>query len=308
MLAIDLFVFNRHAHKVKIREAAISSAIWVTCGLAFAVVVAVVWGGNYAGEYMAGYLIEKSLSVDNLFVFALLMSYFAVPAEYQHRVLFWGVLGALVFRAIFIAAGAALLENFAWTIYVFGGFLVLTGIRMAFHKGDEVHPERNPVLKALRKVVPITKDYHGAKFFVKEGAKRFATPMLAVLIVIETTDIIFAVDSIPAIFAVTDEPFLVFTSNAFAILGLRALYFLLAGVMDRFVYLKIGLAVVLIFVGAKMLASEAIHMPTWISLGVIAVVLAVSIGASLLTTRDDDKEKTTDAPAAPGGEDPRTGV
>jgi tellurite resistance protein TerC len=285
MLLLDLFVFHRHAHEVSMREAAVTSAVWITLGLSFAGVVALVWGGTAAGEYLAGYLIEKSLSVDNIFVFALLLSYFAVPKENQHRVLFWGVLGALVFRAIFIAAGATLLETFSWTIYVFGAFLVLTGVKMARHDGGEVHPDRNPVLRAVRRLVPLTPEYHGQRFFVKDGARRLATPMLAVLVAIETTDVLFAVDSIPAIFAVTDEPFLVFTSNAFAILGLRALYFLLAGMMSRFVYLKLGLAAVLVFVGAKMLAAGVYHLPVWVSLLVIAGILATSVVASLRATR-----------------------
>ena len=285
MLMLDLFVFHRDAHEVTMREAAVTSTVWITLGLCFAGVVAFAWGGTAAGEYLAGYLIEKSLSVDNIFVFALLLSYFAVPAENQHRVLFWGVLGALVFRAIFIVAGAALLETFSWTIYVFGAFLVLTGVKMARHRGGEVHPERNPVLGAVRRFVPMTSEYHGQRFFVRDGLKRLATPMLAVLVAIETTDILFAVDSIPAIFAVTDEPFLVFTSNAFAILGLRALYFLLAGMMNRFVYLKVGLAAVLVFVGAKMLVSNVYHLPVWASLLFIACVLFTSVVASLRATR-----------------------
>ena len=287
MLALDLAVFHRDAHEVSMREAALTSSVWVALGLGFAVVVGLVWGGTAAGEYLAGYLIEKSLSVDNIFVFALLLSYFAVPAAYQHRVLFWGVIGALVLRAAFIVAGAALLETFHWTIYVFGAFLVLTGVKMARHRGGEVHPERNPVLKALRRIVPMTSEYRGQRFFVKDGVRRLATPMLAVLVAVETTDVLFAVDSIPAIFAVTEEPFLVFTSNAFAILGLRALYFLLAGMMSRFVYLKIGLAAVLVFVGTKMLLADVFHMPVWLSLGVIATVLGVSVAASLRATREE---------------------
>ena len=293
MLAMDLFVFHRHAHEVSMREAAFTSAIWVTIGLSFCGLVTLVWGGTAGGEYLAGYLIEKSLSVDNIFVFALLLSYFAVPAEYQHRVLFWGVIGALVLRALFIVAGAALLETFHWTIYVFGAFLVLTGVKMARHRGGEVHPERNPVLRALRRVVPMTSEYRGQRFFVKDCVRRVATPMLAVLVAVETTDVLFAVDSIPAIFAVTEEPFLVFTSNAFAILGLRALYFLLAGMMSRFVYLKTGLAAVLVFVGAKMLLADVFHLPVWLSLGVIASVLAVSVAASLRATREEAVDTLT---------------
>src|SRR5215210_3449601 len=282
MLALDLFVFHRNAHEVTMREAAVTSAVWITLGLSFAGVVAWAWGATAAGEYLAGYLIEKSLSVDNIFVFALLLSYFAVPAANQHRVLFWGVLGALVFRAVFIVAGATLLETFSWTIYVFGAFLVLTGVKMARHDGGEVHPDRNPVLRAVRRFVPLTPEYHGQRFFVKRDLKRFATPMLAVLVAIETTDILFAVDSIPAIFAVTDEPFLVFTSNAFAILGLRALYFLLAGMITRFAYLKIGLAAVLALVGVKLLLTHVVHLPIWLSLGVIAGILGTALVASLV--------------------------
>lgn len=283
MLALDLFVFHRTAHAVSIKEAAGWSAVWIALGLSF---MGVIWfwqGGTAAGEYLAGYLIEKSLSVDNIFVFALVFTYFAVPAAYQHKVLFWGVVGAIVFRAIFIAAGAALLHNFHWMIYVFGGFLVFTGIRMALHREGEMHPERNPVLRLVRRFVPMTTEYHGDKFFVRHAGKLIATPLFAVLIVVETTDIIFAVDSIPAIFAVTDDPFLVFTSNAFAILGLRALYFLLADLIGRFVYLKIGLAGVLVFVGAKMLLTDIYKVPIVASLVAIAAILSVSIIASLVS-------------------------
>jgi tellurite resistance protein TerC len=284
MLLLDLFVFHREAHEVTMREAATSSAMWVALGLAFGAVVWMVWGGDRAGEYYAGYLIEKSLSVDNIFVFALLFSFFAVPAAYQHRLLFWGVLGALVFRGLFIAAGAALLENFHWVIYVFGGFLVWTGVRMARHGDAEVHPERNPMLRLLRRVMPVTDSYVGTRFFVRRDRRTWATPLFAVLVAIETTDVLFAVDSIPAIFAVTDEAFLVFTSNAFAILGLRALYFLLAGLMDRVVYLKYGLAAILVFVGVKMLLVDVWHIPIALSLAVIAAVLGVSVALSLRAT------------------------
>ena len=282
MLLLDLLVLHRKAHEVSMKEAATWSGIWIAMGLGFGVIVWA-WGGSTAaGEYLAGYLIEKSLSVDNIFVFALLFSYFAVPVQYQHRVLFLGILGALVFRVIFIAGGAALLENFHWMIYVFGGFLVLTGIKMARHRDLEIHPEHNPVLRLMRRAVPMTPDYRGQRFFVREAGRRLATPMLAVLVVIETTDIIFAVDSIPAIFAITRDTFLVFTSNAFAILGLRALYFLLAGMMGRFRYLKVGLAAILVFVGAKMLVSEFYKVPIWASLSVIGLTLAVAITVSLL--------------------------
>ncbi len=282
LLALDLFVFHRDAHEVSFREAAVFSGFWIALGLAFA---GVIWwwrGAELAGEYLAGYLIEKSLAVDNIFVFALIFSYFAVPAKYQHRVLFWGVLGALVFRAGLIAGGAALLETFHWTIYVFGAFLVLTGVQMARHRDREMHPERNPALRVFRRLVPTTAGYHGQRLTVRQGGRWTATPLLAVLVLIETTDIIFAVDSIPAIFAVTRDPFLVFSSNAFAILGLRALYFMLAGMIARFVYLKLGLSAVLVFVGLKMVVSDVLKVPIWLSLSVIAVLIGTSIVASLL--------------------------
>ena len=280
-LALDLFVLHRDAHEVSMREAALTSAAWIAVGVAFGIGVWWFAGADRAGEYFAGYLIEKSLSVDNVFVFALLFSYFAVPAKYQHRVLFWGVVGALILRAGFIAAGAALLEQFHWVIYVFGGLLLVTGIKMLRSSGHSVDPGRNPVLRLLRRRVAMTDEYHGQRFFVRQGVRWVATPMLAVLVAIETTDVVFAVDSIPAIFAVTDEPFLVFTSNAFAILGLRALYFLLAGMMGRFVYLKTGLAAILLFVGAKMLLTEVWKVPIALSLLVIASILAVAVVASL---------------------------
>jgi tellurite resistance protein TerC len=282
MLALDLLVLHRDAHEVSMREAALTSAMWVALGVLFGVGVWVFSGGEHAGEYFAGYLIEKSLSVDNIFVFALIFGYFAVPAKYQHRVLFWGVVGALVLRAGFIAAGAALLESFSWTVYVFGGFLLLTGLRMARQRDSHVDPSRNPLLRLLRRRVPMTDGYEGQRFFVRRAGRILATPMLAVLLVVETTDVVFAVDSIPAIFAVTEEPFLVFTSNAFAILGLRALYFLLAGMITRFAYLKIGLAAVLAFVGLKLLLTHVVHLPIWLSLGVIAAILGTSLVASLV--------------------------
>ena len=286
LLALDLFVFHREAHEVSFREATKFSIFWIALGLAFGGLIFVWLGPRAGGEYLAGYLIEKSLAVDNIFVFALIFGYFAVPAKYQHRVLFWGVVGALVFRAGFIAGGAALLENFHWMIYVFGGFLVFTGIRMARHRNEEMHPERNPVLRLFRRVIPTTDGYHGQRFVVRHAGALMATPLMAVLVLVETTDIIFAVDSIPAIFAVTSDPFLVFTSNAFAILGLRALYFMLAGMMERFVYLKVGLAAVLVFVGAKMLLSDVVKVPIWASLLAIATMIGVSILVSLRATAD----------------------
>ena len=293
MLALDLFVLHREAHEVSFAEAGIWSAVWISLGLAFGALIWAWQGPQTAGEYYAGYLIEKSLSVDNVFVFALIFTYFAVPKAYQHRVLFWGVLGALVFRAIFIVAGAALLHEFHWMIYVFGGFLVLTGIKMWRSRDTHMDPGANPVLRAMRQVVRITPDYVGQRMAFREDGRWFATPLLAVLVVIETSDIIFAVDSIPAIFAVTDEPFIVFTSNAFAILGLRALYFLLAGMMDRFTYLKVGLAAVLVFVGAKMLLTDIWKVPIWLSLLVIAALIGGSILISL-------RREAAEAPEVPG--------
>jgi tellurite resistance protein TerC len=229
------------------------------------------WHGQViAGEYLAGYVIERSLSVDNIFVFALIFGYFNVPPAYQHRVLVWGILGAVVFRIAFIAAGASLLDAFHWMIYVFGGFLVFTGIRMAISKEVEIHPENNPALRMLRRVIRMTTDYHGTRFFVRQGGVMMATPLVAVLVVIETTDIIFAVDSIPAIFAVTDHAFIVFSSNAFAILGMRVLYFMLASAMHRFIYLKVGLALVLVLVGVKMLTEDVLHVSIWLLFTMLA--------------------------------------
>lgn len=293
MLAIDLFA-HRRAHVVEVREAAIWSAVWIAFGLGFGAVVWWAWGAEFAGQYFAGYVIEKSLAVDNVFVFAIIFSYFAVPREYQHRVLFYGVLGALVFRAVFIAAGSVLIASFAWILYVFGAFLVATGIKMALHRNDTIDPDRSIVLKLFRKLVPTTDEYHGQKFLVRQAGRWVATPLLAVLVLVEVTDIVFAVDSIPAIFAVTQQPFLVFTSNAFAILGLRAMYFLLADLMHRFIYLKLGLALVLIWVGIKMLLLEIYKIPTGLSLAVVAALLAVAVTASWIRTR------TTTASAGPG--------
>jgi tellurite resistance protein TerC len=281
MLAVDLLFFHREAHEVSVSEAAVWSGIWIGLSLCFGGIVWATLGGQAAGEYMSGYLIEKSLSVDNLFVFALLLNYFAVPLAHQHRLLYWGVLGALVARAAFIFAGVALLDAFHWTIYVFGALLVITGARMATHSDTEVHPDRNPVLNLLRRAVPITDEYHEQHFFVRREGRRWATPLLAVLVVIETTDVVFAIDSIPAIFAITRNTFLVFTSNAFAILGLRALYFLLAGFLGRLAYLNVGLAAVLVFVGVKMLLTDVYHVPVWASLLTIAAMIGVSVVISL---------------------------
>ena len=285
LLALDLFVFHREAHEVTFREASLFSVFWIALGLGFGGVVLWWLGPTAAQGYVAGYLLEKSLAVDNIFVFALLFSYFAVPSKYQHRLLFWGVLGALVFRAGLIAGGAALLDRFHWMIYLFGAFLIVTGVRLATHRTEEIHPERNPVLRLFRRVVPTTGEYHGQRLTVREAGRLMATPLMAVLVLVETTDVIFALDSIPAIFAVTRDPFLVFSSNAFAILGLRALYFMLAGLIERFVYLKVGLAIVLVFVGLKMIGSDLVEVPTWASLVVIAVTIGGAVVASLRRTR-----------------------
>lgn len=295
MLAIDLFA-HRDAHVVGMREAAVWSGVWVTLGLAFGAIVWWVWGAEFAGQYFAGYLIEKSLAVDNVFVFAIIFSYFAVPREYQHRVLFYGVLGALVFRAVFIAAGSVLIASFAWILYVFGAFLVATGLRMALHRNETIDPERSVVLRAFRRLIPVTDEYHGQKFLIRQAGRWVATPLLAVLVLVEVTDIIFAVDSIPAIFAVTQQPFLVFTSNAFAILGLRAMYFLLADLMHRFIYLKLGLALVLVWVGIKMLLLEVYKIPTGISLAVVVAILTVAVTASWIRTRPVERPDETLSP------------
>jgi tellurite resistance protein TerC len=294
LLVADLLIVHRTAHVISTREAAIESAVWISIGLAFSGVIFAWQGLDATGEYLAGYLIEKSLSIDNVFVWALILSYFAVPREFQFRVLFWGVFGALVLRAIFIFGGVALLEQFSWIIYIFGAFLLITAIRLLRHDDAEVHPENNPVLKLVRRVVPSTSTYHGQAMFIRENGKRLATPLFAVLIVIESSDVVFAVDSVPAILAVSREQFIVFSSNAFAILGLRALYFLLADLRDRFDYLQQGLAIILAFVGIKMLLTEVWHIPTFASLGVIAVVLTVSIWASIRKANREGDESTTD--------------
>ena len=277
LLLVDLLLVHRTAHVITTKEAAIESAIWISLALAFGLVVLAWQGGDAAGEYYAGYLIEKSLSIDNVFVWALIMSYFAVPQQFQFRVLFWGIFGALVLRAIFIFAGVAILERFSWVIYVFGAFLLYTAIKLLRPSHEDVHPEENPILKLVNRVIPSTTVYDGQKLFTMENGKRLATPLLAVLIVVESSDVVFAVDSIPAILAVSREEFIVFSSNAWAILGLRALYFLLADLRNKFRFLQQGLGVVLAFVGIKMLVSEVYHFPTYASLAVIGVVLLVAI-------------------------------
>ncbi len=285
MLALDLGVFHRKAHAVSLREATVWSGVWISLALLFNAGIWYFRGSEAGVQFLTGYLIEKSLSVDNIFVMALIFGYFAVPAIHQHRVLFWGILGALVMRAAFILAGAALLEAFHWIIYVFGAFLIITGLKMALTRETELHPENNPVLRLVRRLVPVTSDYRHGHFFVRENGRRWATPLFLVLVLVETTDLIFAVDSIPAIFAVTTDPFLVYTSNIFAILGLRSLYFLLAGVMQTFVYLKLGLAAILMFVGTKMAIMDFYKIPSFVSLLVVAALLATAIGASLWRNR-----------------------
>jgi tellurite resistance protein TerC len=296
LLVADLLLVHRTPHDIGFKEAAIESAVWITIGLSFTFVMLGWHGGSAAGEYLSGYLIEKSLSVDNVFVWAVIFSYFGVPQKYQFRVLFWGIFGALVLRAIFIFAGVALIEAFDWILYVFGAFLLITAVRVARHKDAEVHPESNPVLKLVRKVVPSTTEYDGQKLFTRRTGRRLATPLFAVLILVETTDVVFAVDSIPAILAVSREPFIVFSSNAFAILGLRSLYFLLAGMAGRFRYLNVGLGAILFFVGVKMIIVEWYHFPTWVSLGVITGLLTLTVWLSLRA----EKRELADQPSAGG--------
>jgi tellurite resistance protein TerC len=294
MLVLDLGVFHRKAHSVGVREALIWTGVWIGLALVFNVGIYHYFGTQPALEFLTGYVIEKALSVDNLFVFLVVFAYFKVPPALQHRVLFWGILGALVMRALFVALGAVLLARFHFIFYVFGAFLVFTGIKMISQRGDnDVHPERNPVLRLFSRFVPSVSDYRGTHFLVVENGRRMATPLLMVLCVIEATDIVFAVDSIPAIFAVTTDPFIVYTSNIFAILGLRALYFALAGMMGKFRYLKTGVGLVLAFVGVKMTIADFYKFPIALSLGVIVTVLVGSIVASLLRpeSRDDDHDE-----------------
>jgi tellurite resistance protein TerC len=283
LLALDLGVFHRKSHEVGFREALTWSVVWVSLALAFNYAVYHFFGPQKGLEFLTGYVIEKALSVDNIFVFLMLFSYFSVPEAYQHRVLFWGILGALVMRAIFIALGAALLAKFHWVIYVFGAVLVFTAIKMLRTGGaHDIHPDRNPVYRLFRRFVPAVDTYRGDKFLVREGGRWVATPLMAVLVAVEATDLVFAVDSIPAIFAVTSDPFIVYTSNIFAILGLRAMFFLLAGVMDKFEYLKVGLALVLGFVGGKMLLTDVYKIPIELSLAIVATLIAGSVLVSIV--------------------------
>jgi len=280
MLGLDLGVFHRRAHTVKFREALAWSMVWIALAVIFAVVVFFWHGRTPALEFVTGYVIELSLSVDNLFVFLLIFRFFQVPAVHQHKVLFWGILGALIMRAVFIAAGVGLIQRFHWIVYVFGAFLVYSGIKLFFQEEAEIHPEKNPVLRLFRRFVPVTKDYEGDKFFVRRPGL-YATPLFVVLLVVETTDLLFAVDSIPAILAITRDAFIVYTSNVFAIMGLRSMYFALAGMMEMFRYLHYGLSLVLVFVGAKMLLSHYLEIPTPVALAAVAGVLAISVIASV---------------------------
>ena len=282
LLLLDLALFGRGRAEISFRRAAVWSVVWTILGVAFAAVLWL-WEGRVAAEeYLAGFLIEKSLSIDNLFVFALIFAYFAVPPVSQRRVLFWGIAGAIVLRGIFIAAGAVLLDTFHYTIYLFGAILIVTGIRMARHQTAEIHPERNPVLRLLGRLVPMSPEYAGDRLLTRRNDRRVGTPLLGALVLVATFDVVFAVDSIPAIFAVTREPFIVYAANAFSLLGLAALYFVLANMLGRFRYLNVGLAVVLVFVGIKMTISDLYKIPIAVSLGVIVLTLGAAIAASML--------------------------
>ena len=288
MLALDLGVFHRKSHEVKIKEALVWSAVWISLALIFNYGIYVFLGKQKAIEFLTGYVIEKSLSIDNLFVFIMLFTYFKVEARYQHKVLFWGILGALAMRAVFIFAGVALISKFHWIIYIFGVLLVVTGVKMLFHKDEDIQPDKNPLVRLFKKFYPVSKESHGSKFFVKIDGKRFATPLFIVLLIVEFTDLIFAVDSIPAILAITDDTFIIFTSNVFAILGLRALYFALAGITKYFHYLKYGLSAILVFVGIKMTIVDLYKIPILYSLLVITGILLISVLLSIAFPKKND--------------------
>lgn len=291
MLALDLGVFHRKAHVVSFREALAWSAVWVTCALIFNGVLYYTHGEQAALEFLTGYLVEKSLAVDNIFVFVMVFAYFQVPSLYQHKVLFWGILGALLMRAGFIFAGVELIQRFHWTIYFFGALLIFTGVKMIWAKGKELDPSKNPVIRAFRRIVPVAEDYHGERFFLNRAGKWFATPLFIVLIFVEVSDLIFAVDSIPAILGITQDAFIVFTSNALAILGLRSMYFAVGGLMQMFHYLHYGLSAILVFVGAKMLLVDVYKIPTAASLGVIVGLLAFTIAISWIRRKPTSLEK-----------------
>jgi len=291
MLSLDLGVFHRKAHVIKLREALVWSGIWIGLSLLFCLGIYIYLGSEPALLFLTAYIIEKSLSVDNIFVFLLIFTYFSVPRLHQHRVLFWGILAALVMRAVFIAAGVTLVQKFEWIIYIFGAFLIYTGFKMALRKDEEIHPEKNPVLRAFRRFFAVTDQYEGSRFFTMKAGRYVATPLFVVLLVVETSDLIFAVDSIPAVLAITYDPFIVYTSNVLAILGLRALYFALAGIMELFHYLHYGLSLILAFVGTKMLISHVYHIPTVLALGIISGTIAVCIVASILHPRQAVKKE-----------------
>jgi len=291
MLALDLGVFHRKAHVVRLREALVWSALWIALSLLFNLGIYAQLGSQAALDFFTAYLIERTLSFDNIFVFLLIFSYFSVPPQFQHRVLFWGIVVALLMRALFIGAGLALIAKFEWILYVFGAFLVYTGIKMAVRNEGEIHPERNPVLRLFRRFFPVTNEYQGARFLVQKEGRYAATPLLVVLLVVETSDLIFAVDSIPAVLAITVDPFIVYTSNVFAILGLRALYFALAGIMELFHYLHYGLSAILIFVGVKMIVAHVYEVPTILALAFIALVVVISIVASMMYPRSAPSEE-----------------
>jgi tellurite resistance protein TerC len=296
VLAIDLFGFQRNAHAPSTKEAAIWTAVWMALSLGFNALIWFWEGPAKASEFLTGYLVEYSLSVDNIFVFVLVFSYFAVPAAYQHRVLFWGILSALILRGVMIGIGVAFVETFHWALYLFGAFLLFTGIKMFFSRKRAVNIDRNPLIQLVRRLLPVSDTYNGARLTVRRGRRRLLTPLALVLIMIEVTDLLFAVDSIPAIFGITRDPFIVYTSNVCAILGLRSLYFLLAGVVHKFVYLKPALAIILTFIGAKMLLADVYHVPTAVSLGVVGLVLLAAIGLSLFVKqhRPETEERTTE--------------
>jgi tellurite resistance protein TerC len=285
LLAIDLFGFQRRAHAPSSKEAAIWTSVWVALSLGFNILIWLWEGEAKALEFLTGYLVEYSLSVDNIFVFALIFSCFAVPAAYQHRVLFWGIFSALILRGIMIGIGVALVERFHWVLYLFGAFLLFTGFKICFSKKRDIDIGQNPLLRSVRKLVPVSDTYDGAHFTVRRAGRRLLTPLALVLIMIEITDVLFAVDSIPAIFGITHDPFIVYTSNVCAILGLRSLYFLLAGVVHKFVYLRPTLAIILSLIGAKMLIADLFHLPTTVSLGLVGLILVGAIGLSLLANR-----------------------
>ena len=286
MLVIDLGFFNKKAHKPSLKESVIWSIVWITCSLLFNAGIFYFQGNVKGMEFLTGYIVEKALSVDNIFVFVMVFTYFSVPMEYQHKVLFWGIIGALLMRASFILLGTVLIKKFHFILYIFGALLVYGGYKMMFHDDEQIDPGKNPFLKLCRKILPVTPNYSGSKFFIRDGLKLLATPLLPVLVVIETTDLLFAIDSIPAVFAITQDAFIVYTSNIFAVLGLRSLYFVLAGIIDKFVYLKYGLSIVLAFIGVKMLIIDIYKIPTSFSLMIVSILIAGSTVLSLFAKEE----------------------